>query len=97
MQRSRVTALAAILVLAAPALTHAITMRCAGGLVSAGDTEDAVLEKCGQPDSVDRFVWTYERAGSLPMLVTFELGKVSFVDTGKPADFAKPSSIDNRP
>ncbi len=34
------------------ALDDASTMRCDGGIVAAGDSEDSVKEKCGEPQQV---------------------------------------------
>jgi len=43
--------LAAILILAAPLVTYAESLRCGSDIISPGDTEQQLLDACGNPIS----------------------------------------------
>lgn len=71
--------LAAILISAAPLVSHAGSLECQGNIISTGVTEAQLLEACGEPTSRDGANWRYEMPGSLPMVVTFGNGIAMFI------------------
>lgn len=71
--------LAAILIAAAPLVSHAGSLECQGNIVSPGVTEAQLLKACGEPTSRDGANWRYEIPGSLPMVVTFGNGVAMFI------------------
>ena len=71
--------LAAIFISAAPLVSFAGSLECQGNIISTGVTEAQLLEACGEPTSRNGANWTYERAGSLPMVVTFGNGVAMFI------------------
>lgn len=71
--------LAAILIAAAPLVSHAGSLECQGNIISPGVTEAQLLEACGEPASRDGANWTYEIPGSVPMVVTFGNGVAMFI------------------
>ena len=52
------------------------TMMCDGGVVSAGDKEFDVLQKCGQPNQEGTTRWLYDFGPSQTFIVIFEGGEV---------------------
>ena len=81
--------LAAILISAAPLVTYAGSLECHGNIISQGDTEQQLLDTCGNPTSRDGTDWLYEMPGSLPVVVTTGNGVVMFI---RDADEVKASS-----
>ena len=71
--------LAAILISAAPLFTYAGSLECHGNIISQGDTEQQLLDACGNPTSRDGADWLYEMPGSLPVVVTIGNGVVMFI------------------
>ncbi len=71
--------LAAILMYAAPQVSYAATLRCSGKIISPGDTQQQLLDACGNPTSRSGDDWLYERSGSFPLVVTIARGVVTFV------------------
>ena len=71
--------LAAIFISAAPLVSFAGSLECQGNIISTGVTEAQLLKACGEPTSRNGANWTYERAGSLPMVVTFGNGVAMFI------------------
>lgn len=69
----------AILILATPFATYAGSLRCDGDIVSPGDTEQQLLDACGNPTSREGADWLYEIDGSVPMVVTIGNGVVMFI------------------
>ncbi len=78
--------LVAISISAAPLVTYAESLECHGDIVSQGDTEEQLLEVCGNPTSRDGADWLYEMPGSIPVMVTIGNGVVMFI---RDADEAK--------
>jgi len=81
--------LVAISISAAPLVTYAGSLECHGDMVSQGDTEEQLLEACGNPTSRDGADWLYEMPGSIPVMVTIGNGVVMFI---RDADEAKASA-----
>ena len=48
------------------------TMMCDGGVVSVGDKEIDVLQKCGQPNQEGQTRWLYDFGPSQTFIVIFE-------------------------
>jgi len=71
--------LAAILILAAPFVTYADSMRCHGDIISRGDTENQLLDACGNPTSREGADLLYEMPGNLPVVVTIGGGVITFI------------------
>ena len=81
--------LAAILISSAQLVTYAESLECHGDIVSQVDTEEQLLEACGNPTSRDGADWLYEMPGSIPVIVTIGNGVVMFI---RDADEAKAST-----
>ena len=81
--------LVAISMSAAPLVTYAESLECHGDIVSQGDTEEQLLDACGNPTSRDGADWLYEMPGSIPVIVTIGNGVVMFI---RDADEAKAST-----
>ena len=81
--------LVAISISAAPLVTYAGSLECHGDIVSQGDTEEQLLEACGNPTSRDGADWLYKMPGSIPVMVTIGNGVVMFI---RDADEAKAST-----
>ncbi len=76
--------LAGISLSAAPMVTHARTLECQGTIISEGDTEQQLLDACGEPTSRQGANWQYDVPGSLPAVVTLGEGLVMFIrDAGE--------------
>jgi len=73
----------------APMVTHARTLECQGTIVSEGDTEQQLLDACGEPTSRQGANWQYDIPGSLPVVVTLGNGVVMFI---RDADEVDPSA-----
>ena len=71
--------LVAISISAAPLVTYAGSLECHGDIVSQGDTEEQLLEACGNPTSRDGADWLYKMPGSIPVMVTIGNGVVMFI------------------
>ncbi len=81
--------LVAISISAAPLVTYAGSLECHGDIVSQGDTEEQLLDACGNPTSRDGADWLYEMPGSIAVMVTIGNGVVMFI---RDADEAKASA-----
>ena len=79
---SIVTLIASTLLLAATTSATADSMECNGNLVSSGDSQETVLENCGEPTSRNGDQWTYQVEGSLPKIITFGGGVVLTISDG---------------
>ena len=68
------------------AMDDTSTMRCDGGIVAAGDSEDSVKEKCGEPlqvltpDPQEPVKWVYDLGGTY--YVSIVNGKVERIQVG---------------
>lgn len=71
--------LVAVLVSVVPLVTYARSLECHGNIISPGDTEQQLLEVCGEPTSRDGANWIYEIPGSIPAMVTLGNGVVMFI------------------
>jgi hypothetical protein len=69
------------------ALDDTSTMRCDGGIVTAGDSEDSVKEKCGEPQQVltpdpqEPIKWVYDLGSTY--YVSIVNGKVERIQVGE--------------
>jgi hypothetical protein len=69
------------------AMDDTSTMRCDGGIVAAGDSEDSVKEKCGEPlqvltpDPQEPIKWVYDLGGTYH--VSIVNGKVERIQEGE--------------
>ena len=87
--------LAAILISSAPNVTYAESLRCHGDIISPGDTEQQLLDACGNPTSREGADLLYEMPGSLPVVVTIGGGVVTFIRNREESDaFTKHPSGD---
>ena len=68
------------------ALDDTSTMRCDGGIISTGDSEDSVKEKCGEPQQVltpdpqEPVKWVYDLGSTYH--VSIVNGKVERIQVG---------------
>ena len=70
---------------------YAVSLECNGNIVSAGVTEEQLLDTCGEPTSRNGANWVYHKPGSIPILVTFGNGIVMFIrDVDSENDPASP-------
>jgi hypothetical protein len=70
---------------------YAVSLECNGNIVSAGVTEEQLLDTCGEPTSRNGANWVYRKPGSIPILVTFGNGIVMFIrDVDSENDPASP-------
>lgn len=81
-------ALAVVSLWAAPIVTHARTLECQGTIVSEGDSEQRLLDACGDPISREGSNWIYDSPGSLSVVVTLGNGVIMFI---RDADEVDPS------
>lgn len=71
----------------AMALDDMSTMRCDGGIVAAGDSEDSVKEKCGEPQQIltpdpqEPVKWVYDLGSTY--YVSIVNGKVERIQVGE--------------
>jgi hypothetical protein len=73
--------ISAVLISAVPFASRGESLRCEGDIISQGDTEQKLLETCGQPASREGNDWLYKSPGSLPVVVTVGRGLVMFIRT----------------
>ena len=73
------TILAVTMLLTAPLITHADSLRCDGDIISPGVTEQELLDACGNPTSREGSDWLYKIEGSIPIVVTMGNGVVMFI------------------
>ena len=66
--------IAAVLILSVSYAVHAGSLRCAGEVISPGDTKQQLLDACGSPAARQGADWLYEPPGSLPVVVTVNGG-----------------------
>ena len=71
--------LVAILFYAVPQLSYADSLKCRGKIIKRGFTEQQLMDACGNPASRDGDNLLYEKAGSLPVVVTVQRGVVTFI------------------
>ena len=71
--------LAVVLISTASLVTHAGSLRCDGDIISPGDTEQQLLDACGNPASREGADWLYKTEGSIPMVVTIGNGVVMYI------------------
>jgi Protein of unknown function (DUF2845) len=76
------TVISFTLMLTAAASTSADSMQCDGNLVSTGDSQETVLENCGEPTSRNGDQWTYQIDDTLSRIVTFGGGVVLTITDG---------------
>jgi hypothetical protein len=79
MSNNYFSVLTVVLILSAPLTTHADSLRCGGDIISPGDTEQELLDVCGNPVSREGGDWLYEIEGSIPRVVTMGNGVVMFI------------------
>ena len=89
--------LAAILISAAPFVTYADSLRCHGDIISRGDTEQQLLDACGNPISREGADLLYEMPGSLPVVVTIGGGVISFIRNRDESDAFTKHPMGDRP
>ena len=75
---------------------NADPMYCNGNLVSTGDSQESVLQSCGEPTSRDGDQWTYQLGDSLSKIVTFGGGVVLTITDGNFPGF-KSTPFENQP
>jgi hypothetical protein len=72
------------------------SMECNGNLVSSGDSQESVLESCGEPTSRNGDQWTYQLDDSLSKIVTFGGGVVLTISDGNYPGFQN-TPFENQP
>ena len=90
-------ALAAIATCSAAPVARAASMECQGTIVAEGDSEQRLLDVCGDPTSRRGAQWRYEVEGSLPMVVTIGNGTVMFIRDADEVPDATGSPLGDRP
>lgn len=68
-----------IMMLTVPFASHAGSLECQGNIISQGDTEQQLLDACGEPTSRDGANWTYQVPGSIAQVVTLGDGLIMFI------------------
>jgi hypothetical protein len=76
------TVISFTLMLTAAASISADSMQCDGNLISTGDSQETVLENCGEPTSRNGDQWTYQVDDTLSRIVTFGGGVVLTITDG---------------
>ena len=71
---------------------YAVSLECNGNIISAGITEEDLLEACGEPTSRNGANWIYRKPGSLPVMVTFGNGVALFIRDVESEDYDSPSA-----
>ena len=71
---------------------YAVSLECKGNIISAGITEQDLLDACGEPTSRNGANWIYHRPGSLPVMVTFGNGVAMFIRDVESEDSDSPSA-----
>jgi len=89
--------MAAVLISAAPFVAYAESLRCDGDIISPGDTEQQLLDACGNPTSREGADWLYEMPGSLPVVVTIGRGVVTFIRNRDESDAFTKHPLGDRP
>jgi len=89
--------LAACLITATPHVTYAASLRCHGNIISAGVTEQQLIEACGNPTSRKGPEWIYETPGSIPVVVTLGNGVVMFISDVDEAGASSTSPLGDPP
>ncbi len=84
------------LLLTAATPASADSMECNGNLVSSGDSQETVLENCGEPTSRNGDQWTYQLNDSLSKIVTFGDGVVLTITDGNFPGFQN-TPFENQP
>jgi hypothetical protein len=97
MNRNYSLMLAAIMISAAPIVAYAESLRCDGDIISPGDTEQQLLDACGNPASREGADWLYEMPGSLPVVVTIGRGVVTFIRNREESDAFTEHPLGDRP
>ena len=68
-----------IMMLTVPFASHAGSLECQGNIISQGDTEQQLLDACGEPTSRNDANWTYQVPGSIAQVVTLGDGLIMFI------------------
>ena len=89
--------LATVLISAAPFVTYAESLRCDGDIISPGDTEQQLLDTCGNPTSREGADLLYEMPGSLPVVVTIGGGVITFIRDRDESDAFTKNPMGDRP
>jgi Protein of unknown function (DUF2845) len=84
------------LLMTAAASASADSMECNGNLVSSGDSQETVLENCGEPTSRNGDQWTYQLNDALSKIVTFGGGVVLTISDGNFPGFQN-TPFENQP
>jgi hypothetical protein len=71
---------------------YAVSLECNGNFISAGITEEDLLDACGEPTSRNGANWIYHIPGSIPVMVTFGNGVAMFIRDVEPEDSDSPSA-----
>ena len=71
---------------------YAVSLECNGNIISAGITEEDLLDACGEPTSRNGANWIYHIPGSIPVMVTFGNGVAMFIRDVEPEDSDSPSA-----
>ena len=71
---------------------YAASLECNGNIISAGITEEDLLNACGEPTSRNGANWVYHREGSIPVMVTFGNGVAMFIRDVESEDSDSPSA-----
>lgn len=71
---------------------YAVSLECNGNFISAGITEEDLLDACGEPTSRNGANWIYHIPGSIPVMVTFGNGVAMFIRDVEPEDSVSPSA-----
>lgn len=87
----------AILILAAPFVTSAGSLRCGHDIVSPGDTEQQLLETCGEPKAREGDDWLYEMPGCIPVVVSVSRGVITFIRERDESDAFDAHPFGDRP
>lgn len=97
MNTSYVPLITAVLILSLSHAVHAGSLRCDGEVISPGDTEQQLLDVCGNPVSRQGADLLYEIPGSLPVVVTVNGGVVSFIRDKDESDAFTEHPMGDRP
>ena len=71
---------------------YAVSLECHGNIISAGITEQDLLDACGEPTSRNGANWVYHMPGSIPVMVTFGNGVAMFIRDVESEDSDSPSA-----
>jgi hypothetical protein len=81
----------------APLVTNAGSLECRGTIVSEGDSEERLLDACGDPTSREGPDWTYATPGSLPQVITIGNGVIMFIRDADEVPAASGSPLGDHP